>query len=52
MVHASLAHVNGGQLFIRYQRYAKCQGHSSSVVQVDFSMDGAVLQSVCNAYEV
>ncbi len=51
MAYASLARVNGGHLF-RYQRYAKCQGHSSSVVQVDFSVDGAVLQSVCNAYEV
>eukprot|EP00873_Tetraselmis_striata_P029458 jgi/Tetstr1/449722/TSEL_036789.t1 len=36
----------------RYARYARCTGHSSSVKHIDFSTDGAVLQSVCDAYEL
>lgn len=35
-----------------YQRYARCRGHSAAVLHLDFSADGRVLQSSCNAYEV
>lgn len=35
-----------------YQRYARCRGHSAAVLHLDFSLDGRVLQSSCNAYEV
>lgn len=31
--------------------YARCRGHSATVLQMDFSADGLVLQTNCNAYE-
>ena len=30
----------------------RCKGHSGSVLHIDFSQDGRVLQSTCNSYEL
>lgn len=35
-----------------YLHYARCKGHSACVLHLDFSSDGKVLQSSCNAYEL
>jgi microtubule-associated protein-like 6 len=35
-----------------YTHIARCQGHSATVSHLDWSLDGTVLQSNCNDYEV
>ncbi len=35
-----------------YSRISRCSGHSSTVRQIDFSVDGSVLQSACAANEI
>jgi WD40 repeat protein len=30
----------------------KLKGHSSTILHIDFSMDGKLLKSVCQAYEI
>jgi WD40 repeat protein len=41
---------DGGGIAMRHR--ARCRGHSSYVTHIDWSMDGALLQSNCGAYEV
>jgi microtubule-associated protein-like 6 len=35
-----------------YALIAKCKEHNASITCIDFSMDGSVIKSVCNAYEL
>ena len=35
-----------------YKRTARCTGHSGTITGVDFSEDGAVIQTCSNAYEI
>lgn len=35
-----------------YIHYARCRGHSATVLHLDFSSDGRVLRSTCNGYEI
>lgn len=35
-----------------YARLARCSGHSSYITHLDWSLDGAILQSTCGAYEL
>lgn len=40
------------QVGCKYVHYARCQGHSATVLHLDFSSDGRVLRSTCNGYEI
>lgn len=49
--HVDLYAVGGGPKG-RYLRIARCSGHSAAVRTLDWSVDGAVLQSACAAGEL
>lgn len=35
-----------------YSLISKCKEHNASILNIDFSMDGSTIKSVCNAYEL